>query len=172
MKPAIAYLRRSLDRSYIATFAEQAAYQIVAEFAEQPQGDAKPFSRPGFAAMLRHIEAKGVNTIIVANATAFVRDPLARAVGAAKLRQYGIELLVVDDVGFTASTAFRADQIDQVLAFGADFDQALRSASLGARTDRLRTKLGPSHRRQYADTSPDAVHLAKHLHHQAVRNKT
>src|SRR5215207_1145228 len=81
----------------IRAFAKAAGYEIVDVFYDAAVSGADPLdSRPGFAAMLKRIEANGVRTIIVETASRFARDLIVQETGHERLKGEGIDLIAAD----------------------------------------------------------------------------
>lgn len=178
-KTAIAFLRRKgggraqpseQHRKQIAAFAESSGYKIVAEFSEKMNTGATFPTGRGFSALLRHIEATGAPTIIVASASEFATDRIVRAVGYAVLRGYRIELLAADDPRGFVDEALPPKLVGQVLELGASFKQLLARAYREAVHARPNIEVGPKHRKRYADLVPEVVEMAKVLHQLSHRN--
>ena len=93
--PAIAYLRTSSatnvgvdkdsekrQRVAIGAYAKRAGYELIAEFYDAAVSGADPIQdRPGFAALLDRIEANGVRTVLVEDASRFARELMAQELG-------------------------------------------------------------------------------------------
>jgi DNA invertase Pin-like site-specific DNA recombinase len=154
--PAMAYLRTSSaanvgadkdsdkrQRVAIEAFARLSGFEIVAEFYDQAVSGADAIDgRPGFVAMLKHVEASGARTIIVETANRFARDLMVQEVGHASLRKSGIELIAAD-----SPTAFLDDTptavlVRQVLGAIAQFDKAMIVSKLRGARERLRKERG------------------------------
>ena len=121
-------------------------------------------SGAGFTALLRHIEATGASTIIVASADEFATDPIVRAVGYAALRGRRIELLAADDPRGFIDDALPVQVVAQVVGLSANFEKLLARAYREAADARANIEVGPKHRKRYADLVPKVVEMAKHLH--------
>ena len=116
--PAIAYLRTSSatnvgadkdsekrQRSAIAAYAKGTGYALVAEFYDAAVSGADPIQdRPGFAALLDRIEANGVRTVIVEDASRFARELMAQELGITLLISRGVDLMTASGDDLTAST--------------------------------------------------------------------
>ena len=118
----------------------------------------------GFTALLRHIEATGVSTIIVASAGEFATDPIVRAVGYAALCGRRIELLAADDPRGFIDEALPVQLVAQVLRLSASYEKLLARAYREAAHERANIEVGPKHRKRYADVVPKVVQMAKDLH--------
>lgn len=180
LTPAIAYVRRykrpemsgdqaDRQRATIKTFAGRAGYEVVAEFSD---AEGPVYACRGFAAALKRIESSGVQILIVAALEHFAGDPIERKVGGELLRQYGIELVAASETPHCEETESILDVVLQTLEVAAGFEKTLRAAHLRAAGERLRTKLGPKHRKRYAELAPDVVLMAKRLHQAGQRTGT
>ena len=174
MKTAVAFFRRvgkgraakpsEHHRRQVAAFAKASGFKIVAEFSETISTVAAFPSGRGFTALLRHIEATGVSTIIVASAGEFATDPIVRAVGYAALRGRRIELLATDDPRGFIDEALPVQLVGQVLEISASYEKLLGRAYREAAHQRANIEVGPKHRKRYADVVPEVVQMAKNLH--------
>jgi hypothetical protein len=171
---AIAFHRRdqsgkTRERKAVNAFARKAGFEIVAELSDESDTDILMSS--GFARVLRRIARSGVQTVIVASAASFAADTLVQTVGWAKLSQFGITLIAADGSGFT-SDLIATKLVERILAQGSGFDNLLRVAHAQGTNARLWLKVGPNWRKQYVDTVPEAVRLAKNLYDKARRAGT
>ena len=138
MKTAVAFFRRrgqgraakpsEHHRWQVAAFAKASGYKVVAEFSETMSTVAAFPNGRGFTALLRHIEATGVSTIIVASAGEFAADTIVRAVGYAALRRRRIEILAADDPRGFLDEALPVPVVAQVLGLSANFEKLLARA--------------------------------------------
>jgi DNA invertase Pin-like site-specific DNA recombinase len=176
--PAIAYLRTSSaanvgadkdsdrrQREAIEVFARRAGYELVAEFYDAAVSGADPIdTRPGFAEMLKRIEANGVRTIIVETANRFARDLMVQEVGHAKLRERGIDLIAADNPASFIDNTPTAKLVRQVLGAISEFDKAMTVAKLRGARERKRREAGKCEgRKSYAERNPELVAFAKRL---------
>jgi DNA invertase Pin-like site-specific DNA recombinase len=188
-RPAIAYLRTSSaanvgadkdsdkrQREAIEAFAKRAGYEIVAEYYDAAVSGAEHLeNRPGFAAMLEHIEGNGVRTIIVETANRFARDLMVQEVGYDRLRSRTvgkgkdarpdpIHLVAADSPNAFLDDGPTSKLIRQVLGAVAEFDKAMTVAKLRGARERKRRELGKCEgRKSHAEKNPEAVALAKKL---------
>jgi DNA invertase Pin-like site-specific DNA recombinase len=176
--PAIAYLRTSSaanvgadkdsdrrQREAIEVFARRAGYELVAEFYDAAVSGADPIdTRPGFAEMLKRIEANGVRTIIVETASRFARDLMVQEVGHAKLRERGIDLIAADNPGSFIDDTPTAKLVRQVLGAISEFDKAMTVAKLRGARERKRREAGKCEgRKSHAERNPELVALVRQL---------
>jgi DNA invertase Pin-like site-specific DNA recombinase len=178
VKTAITYLRYSGEsqseeanrqRRAIEKFARTAQYEIIAEFVDGETDDFGRPDAPGFASMLKGVEARGIQTIIVATAGSLSEDTTVQAVAFLKLRRYGIDLVAADAPGAFITDARGGEYIDRVISIAADFEIAVKTAHLRAVGERARIKAGPKHRKRYAELHPEVVLIVKRMHQAAVK---
>jgi hypothetical protein len=176
LKPAIAFFRlpehRSpgdglqTERALVETFAARNGYEIVYEFVHAGASADELFDSPAFEAMLVRIEAKKALAVIVATATAFADNPLVQAVGAARFRKYGVELLVAEPpLAPPAITTSPEQVVDHVFEISERFE-----AHLSRMAERRRVNFGPQRRKNYVEMFPEAVSLATSLHQRSLRD--
>src|SRR3954470_12806641 len=103
-KTAVAYLRTSSaanvgadkdsekrQRDAISAYAKRAGHEIVDWFSDAAiSGEDDIGDRPGFSAMLDRIEANGVRTVIVEDASRFARKVLTQELGIVALQTRGL----------------------------------------------------------------------------------
>jgi DNA invertase Pin-like site-specific DNA recombinase len=149
----------------IEGFAKRASYELVSEFYDAAVSGADPIdTRPGFAAMLKRIEANGVRTIIVETASRFARDLMVQEVGHAKLRERGIDLIAADNPGSFIDDTPTAKLVRQVLGAISEFDKAMTVAKLRGARERKRREVGKCEgRKSHAELRPELVALVRQL---------
>ncbi len=92
------------QRAAIGAYAKRAGYALVAGFYDAAVSGADPIQdRPGFAALLDRIEANGVCTVLVEDASRFARELMAQELGIALLISRGVNLVTASGDGLTAS---------------------------------------------------------------------
>jgi DNA invertase Pin-like site-specific DNA recombinase len=137
--PAVAYLRTSSaanvgadkdsdkrQREAIASFARRSGFELVGEFYDAAVSGADAIDgRPGFVAMLKHVEATGTRTIIVETANRFARDLMVQEVGHASLRKNDVDLIAADSPSAFLDDTPTAVLVRQVLGAIAQFDKAM-----------------------------------------------
>jgi DNA invertase Pin-like site-specific DNA recombinase len=153
------------QRQTIEAFAKRAGYELVAEFYDAAVTGADLLEvRDGFAAMLKAIAGNGVRTIIVETASRFARDLMVQAVGFAKLRELGIELVAADSPNAFLDDGPTCKLIRQVLGAVDEFDKAMTVAKLRGARDRKRRELGKCEgRKSHVEARPEVVLEAKRL---------
>src|SRR3954452_9277784 len=181
---AVAYLRTSSatnigtdkdsdkrQRDAIAGFARRGGLVIVDEFYDAAVSGADPIDqRPGFTAMLKRIEGKGVRIILVETANRFARDLMVQEVGYAMLKERGIELIAAESPHSFIEDTPTARLIRQVLGAVAEFDKAMTVAKLrGARDRKRATGVKVEGRKSHAELRPDVVSEAKRLYRRSPK---
>jgi DNA invertase Pin-like site-specific DNA recombinase len=176
--PAISYLRTSSaanvgpdkdsdrrQREAIQAFARRTGYELVEEFYDAAVSGADPIdTRPGFAAMLKRIEANGVRTILVETASRFARDLMVQEVGHARLRERGIDLIAADNPSSFIDDTPTAKLVRQVLGAISEFDKAMTVAKLRGARERKRREAGKCEgRKSHAERNPELVALVRQL---------
>jgi phosphoglycolate phosphatase-like HAD superfamily hydrolase len=173
LKPAIAFFRRKAnasrlddlqsERVAIEAYAERSGYEIVFEFSHIDEGDEELLDSPAFEAMLTRVAAQNVRAVIVATATTFAQNPLVQAVGAAKFRKFGVEVLAVEPAAPLAVTISPSQLVERILAIEDKFEKQLSHMA-----EKRRKRFGPPRRKNYAEMFPEAVSLAKRLHQKSL----
>jgi DNA invertase Pin-like site-specific DNA recombinase len=153
------------QRSAVEGFAKRAGYEIVAEYSDDGVKGADPVdTRPGFAAMLKHVAGNGVRTVIVETASRFARDLITQETGYRFLRDAGITLIAADSPEAFLDETPTAVMIRQILGSVSQFEKAMLVAKLRGARERKKALTGKCGGRQsYAERSPHAVALAKKL---------
>jgi DNA invertase Pin-like site-specific DNA recombinase len=184
---AVAYLRTSSaanvgadkdsekrQRAAIEAYAKAAGFEIVDSYYDDAvKGDFHVTTRPGFAAMMEHIAANGVRTIIVETANRFARDLIVQETGYAMLKDRGVELIAADKPDAFLDDTPTATLIRQVLGAVSQFEKAMVVSKLkGARERKRRdTSRKVEGRKSYAEKNPAMVALAKKLHRYPVNGR-
>lgn len=149
---AIAYLRTSSaanvgsdkdsdkrQRAAIEAFAKRAGLIIVEEFYDQDVSGADPIeSRPGFSALLDRIEANGVRTVVVEDATRFARQLVVQEVGVIALIERGVRVLTSSGDDLTETTDAFKIAMRQIAGVFAQLEKARLVSKLKAARDRKR----------------------------------
>jgi DNA invertase Pin-like site-specific DNA recombinase len=176
--PAVCYLRTSSaanvgsdkdsdrrQREAVQAFAKRNGYEVVDEFYDAAVSGADAIdTRPGFAAMLKRIEANGVRTIIVETASRFARDLMVQEVGHARLRERGIDLIATDNPSSFIDDTPTAKLVRQVLGAISEFDKAMTVAKLRGARERKRREAGKCEgRKSHAERNPELVALVRQL---------
>jgi DNA invertase Pin-like site-specific DNA recombinase len=179
IKAAIAYLRTSSmtnvgedkdsakrQREAIAAFAKGRGYEIVGEYSDDGVKGADAIdTRPGFAAMLKHIAGNGVRTILVETASRFARDLITQETGWRFLRDAGITLIAADSPEAFLDDTPTAVMIRQILGSVSQFEKAMMVSKLRGARERKKRETGRKveGRKSHLEARPDVVALAKRL---------
>ena len=176
--PAIAYLRTSSatnvgvdkdsekrQRVAIGAYAKRAGYELVAEFYDAAVSGADPIQdRPGFAALLDRIEANGVRTVLVEDASRFARELMAQELGITLLISRGVHLITAGGDDLTASDDPSRKMMRQIAGAFAEYEKARLVAKLKGARDRVRKERGKCEgRKAHSERNPEVVALAKRL---------
>jgi DNA invertase Pin-like site-specific DNA recombinase len=149
---AIAYLRTSTatnvgadkdsdkrQREAIAAFAGRADLEIVEEFYDADVSGADPIeSRPGFSALLDRIEANGVRTVVVEDASRFARQLIIQEAGIIALIERGVRVLTASGDDLTATEDPFKVAMRQIAGVFAQLEKARLVGKLKAARDRKR----------------------------------
>jgi DNA invertase Pin-like site-specific DNA recombinase len=177
--PAVGYVRTSSaanigrdkdserrQRLAIERFAKHGGFQIVDWFHDPAVSGADPIeSRPGFAALLNRIEANGVRIVLVEDASRFARDLMAQELGIGVLIKLGVRVLTTSGDDMTETDDHMKVAMRQIAGTFAQLEKARLVAKLRAARERKREATGRCEgRKNYADTMPATVALAKELH--------
>jgi DNA invertase Pin-like site-specific DNA recombinase len=175
---AVAYLRTSSktnvgpdkdsDKRQLASieaYAKSAGLEIVDTFYDAAVSGADPVTdRPGFAAMLERLLSNGARTIVVESPDRFARDLMVQLAGHDMLKAKEITLIAASAPTFFLEDTPTVVLVRQVLGAIAQFEKAGLVAKLAAARKRKRMAAGKCEgRKSLAETSPDAVALAKAL---------
>ena len=115
---AVAYIRTSSaanvgadkdsekrQRAAIEGYAKRAGFVLVEEFNDAAVSGADPIEiRPGFASLLDRIEANGVRTVIVEDASRFARELVTQELGILALIKRGVRVLTANGDDLTDSS--------------------------------------------------------------------
>jgi len=115
--PAIAYLRTSSaanvgadkggdkrQRDAIAAYAKHAGFAVVDTYYDAAVSGADPIeTRPGFLALLDRIEADGVRTVLIEDASRFARELITQELGILSLIRRGVRVLTAAGDDLTAT---------------------------------------------------------------------
>jgi DNA invertase Pin-like site-specific DNA recombinase len=179
---AVAYFRTSSmtnvpgdsverQREAVQRFAVAHGYEIVSEYFDAGVSGADPIEgRPGFAAMLAHLEGNGVRAVLVENATRFARDLAVQIAGHDLMRARGYTLIPVDAPDYFTDETPTAVMVRQILGAVSEFEKASLVHKLRGARDRTRAKRGKCEgRKSHAEANPETVALAKQLRRQSPK---
>lgn len=163
---AIAYLRTSSaanvgankdsdkrQRAAIEAFATRAGLEITEEFYDQDVSGTDPIeSRPGFSALLDKIEANGVRTVVVEDASRFARQLIVQEAGIIALIERGVRVLTSSGDDLTETSDPFKIAMRQIAGVFAQLEKARLVGKLKAARDRKRaTGVKVEGRRSYAE---------------------
>jgi DNA invertase Pin-like site-specific DNA recombinase len=177
---AVAYIRTSSaanvgadkdsdkrQRAAIDGFAKRAGFAVIGEFSDPGVSGADPIeTRPGFSALLDRIEANGVRTVIVEDASRFARELVTQELGIIALIKRGVRVLTANGDDLTDSSDPSRKMMRQIAGSFAEYEKARLVAKLKAARERKRAA-SPTHkcegRKSWAEISPELVREAKRL---------
>ncbi len=155
------------QRVAIQTFAKRAGFVIVAEYYDAAVSGVDPIEqRPGFADLLDKIEANGVRTVIVEDASRFARDVQAHVLGIALLRARGVRLLASNGDNLTDDTDEMTEGMLTIAAVFSQIEKKRLVKKLRAARERKREvtgKCGGRHSHAERKGGAELVALAKQL---------
>ena len=153
------------QRAAIGGYAKRAGFILIDEFNDAAVSGADPIEiRPSFAALLDRIEANGVRTVIVEDASRFARELVTRELGILALIKRGVRVLTAngDDLTDSSDPSRQDDAPDRRLL--RRVREARLVAKLKAARDRKRLTTGKCEgRKSWAEINPELVQQAKRL---------
>jgi DNA invertase Pin-like site-specific DNA recombinase len=150
------------QREAVAAFAKAQRIELVAEYYDEAVSGADPIdTRPGFAAMLDRIEANGVRTVIVEDASRFARTVLAAELGLVILQDRGVTVLTASGDNLTETDDPSRVLMRQVAAAFSQYEKARLVHKLKHGRDNKRAKTGRCEGRK--PVPAEVVALAKRL---------
>jgi DNA invertase Pin-like site-specific DNA recombinase len=163
---AIAYLRTSSaanvgadkdsdkrQRAAIQSFAKRAGLEIIDEFYDADVSGADPIaSRPGFSKLLDRVEANGVRTVVVEDASRFARQLVVQEAGIIALIERGVRVLTAPGDDLTETDDPFKVAMRQIAGVFAQLEKARLVGKLKAARDRKRaTGVKVEGRKSYAE---------------------
>jgi DNA invertase Pin-like site-specific DNA recombinase len=179
-REAVAYIRTSSatnvgadkdsdkrQRAAIDGFTKRAGFIIIGEFSDPGVSGADPIeTRPGFSALLDRIEANGVRTVIVEDASRFARELVTQELGIIALIKRDVRVLTASGDDLTDSSDPSRKMMRQIAGSFAEYEKARLVAKLKAARERKRAA-SPNHkcegRKSWAEINPALVREAKRL---------
>jgi DNA invertase Pin-like site-specific DNA recombinase len=176
--PAIAYLRTSSASNVgadkdsdkrqaeaIRAFAVRSGFVVVDTFYDAAVSGADPLeARPGFAALLDHIEGNGVTTVLVEDATRLARDLITQETGIVSLVERGVRVVTASGDDLTATDDHFKVAMRQIAGAFAQLEKARLVSKLRHARDRIRKERGKCEgRKSLAEVKPEVVAMAKRL---------
>jgi DNA invertase Pin-like site-specific DNA recombinase len=177
---AVAYIRTSSaanvgadkdserrQRAAIEGFAKRAGFDVIGEFSDPGVSGADPIeTRPGFSSLLDRIEANGVRTVIVEDASRFARELVTQELGIIALIKRGVRVLTANGDDLTDSSDPSRKMMRQIAGSFAEYEKARVVAKLKAARERKRAA-SPNHkcegRKSWAEINPELTREAKRL---------
>ena len=166
---AVAYIRTSSaanvgadkdsdkrQRAAIEGYAKRGGFVLVGEFNDAAVSGADPIeTRPGFAALLDRIEANGVRTVIVEDASRFARELVTQELGILALIKRGVRVLTANGDDLTDSSDPSRKMMRQIAGSFAEYEKARLVAKLKAARERKRLTTGKCEgRKSHAEINP------------------
>jgi DNA invertase Pin-like site-specific DNA recombinase len=178
--PASAYLRTSSaanvggdkdsdkrQRGAIEAFARRGGYEIAeGDWFYDPavSGDDAIESRPGFAALLDRIEADGIRTVLIEDASRFARKLLTQELGIIALAERGVHVVTAIGDDLTATDDEMKVAMRQIAGAFAQLEKSRLVRKLREARERKRAAVGKCEgRKSHAELRPDVVALARAL---------
>jgi DNA invertase Pin-like site-specific DNA recombinase len=175
---AVAYLRTSSATNVgadkdsdkrqleaITAFANREGYQIVDSFYDKAVKGSDPIeTRPGFAALLDRIEANGVRTVIIEDASRLARELITQELGILALIARGVRVFTASGDELTDSSDASRVMMRQIAGAFHQYEKARLVAKLKAARNRKRaTGVKVEGRKSYIEARPETVQLASEL---------
>lgn len=154
------------QRREIETFAQVRGFKVVEWFYDPAvSGDDNVTDRPGFSAMLDYLEASGVRTVLVEDASRFARKMLAAELGILAMIERGTRVLTKSGDDLTETDDEMKIAMRQIAMAFAQLEKTRLVKKLRAARDRKSEELGKriEGRKGYDQTNPKLVKEAKRL---------
>ncbi len=161
--------RRQLEA--IEGYARRAGLTIVDTYYDAAVSGADPIdARPGFSALLDRIEANGVRTVIVEDASRFARDLITQELGILSLIKRGVTVLTATGEDLTQTDDPMKEAMRQIAGVFAQLEKKRLVAKLKAARERKRMETGKCEgRKGHAELWPDVVAEARRLHRRSPK---
>jgi hypothetical protein len=125
------------QRAAIDAFAKRAGFAVIAEFSDPGVSGADPIeTRPGFSSLLDRIEANGVRTVIVEDASRFARELVTQELGIIALIKRRVRVLTANGDDLTDSSDPSRKMMRQIAGSFAEYEKARLVAKLKAARER------------------------------------
>jgi len=159
------------QRRKIEAFAKRAGFNVVDWFYDPAtSGNDDIKSRPGFAALLDRIEANGVCTVLIEDATRFARKLMTQELGIIALAERGVTVLTAGGDDLTNTDDEMKVAMRQIAGAFAQLEKARLVRKLKEARDRKREETGKcGGRRSYAERDAALVEMARRLRQQRPR---
>jgi DNA invertase Pin-like site-specific DNA recombinase len=180
LTPAMAYLRTSSaanvgegkdsdrrQREAIRAFASRAGFEIVGDFYDAAVRGADPIdTRPGFIELMSRIASNGVRVVIVEDVSRIARTLMVQEAGIAVLAGSGVRVLTSRGDDLTDGDDEMRVAMRQIAGVFGQLEKTRLVKKFKAARERIRTEQGKCEgRKPHVEKHPDAVAMAKHLHH-------
>ena len=159
------------QRAAIEAFANRAGTDVVAWFYDPAVSGADPIeTRPGFSALLDRLEANGVHTVLVEDASRFARDLVTQELGLLALIKRGVRVLTANGDDLTDTSDPSRIMMRQIAGSFAQYEKARLVAKLRGARERVRETEGKCEgRKSYLERDPELVEQAKRLHRRSPK---
>jgi DNA invertase Pin-like site-specific DNA recombinase len=182
---AVAYIRTSSaanvgthkdsdkrQRAAIEGFVKRTGFALVGEFNDAAVSGVDPIdARPGFSALLDRIEANGVRTVIIEDASRLARQLVTQELGIIALIARGVRVVTASGDDLTDDSDPSRTMMRQIAGAFHQYEKARLVAKLKAARDRKRaTGVGRAQgRKTWAEKNPELVAMAKKLRGPSLR---
>jgi DNA invertase Pin-like site-specific DNA recombinase len=159
------------QRVAIEVFAKREGLEIVDWFYDPAVSGADPIEvRPGFAALLDRIEANGVRTVVVEDASRFARDLVAQELGVLLLIKRDVRVLTANGDDLTDTSDPSRVMMRQIAGSFAQYEKTRLVTKLRGARERVRETKGKCEgRKSFAERDPKLVMAAKRLHRRSPK---
>jgi DNA invertase Pin-like site-specific DNA recombinase len=149
----------------ITQFAKNNGYEIIEQFYDAAVSGADQIERrPGFAALLDRIEANGVRTVLIEDASRFARELMTQELGILVLKARGVRIMTASGDDLTETDDPFKVAMRQIAGAFAQLEKARLVGKLKAARNRKRTVVGKCEgRKSFAETHPATVELVRKL---------
>jgi DNA invertase Pin-like site-specific DNA recombinase len=153
------------QRREIEAFAKARGFKVVEWFYDVVSGDDNVTDRPGFSAMLDHLETSGVRIVLVEDASRFARKMLAAELGILAMIERGTRVLTKSGDDLTETDDEMKIAMRQIAVAFAQLEKTRLVKKLHAARDRKSEEAGKriEGRKGYDQTKPELVKEAKRL---------
>ena len=154
------------QRLAIERHAAVAGVELVGWYNDPAVSGADPVeTRPGFAAMLGHIEGNGVRLVLVEDASRFARSVIAAELGVLLMIQRGVRVVTAGGEDLTQADDPAKVMMRQVAAAFAEYEKARLVGKLRGARDRASERAGRrvEGRKGWGELQPELVREARRL---------
>jgi DNA invertase Pin-like site-specific DNA recombinase len=159
------------QRRKIEAFAKRTSFIVVDWFEDVAvSGNDDITARPGFAKLLDRIEANGVRTVLIEDATRFARKLMTQELGIIALAERRVTVLTSNGDDLTNTDDEMKVAMRQIAGAFAQLEKARLVRKLKEARDRKREETGKcGGRKSYAERDPELVAKAHELSRQRPR---